>query len=77
MQIRVVDAAVQYDCHYDTGKSYILVIQNALHVPAMKHNLLPPFILQEAGIAVKETPKIHVDEPTINDHSLLFPETGL
>ena len=75
MQIRVVDAAVQYDCQY-TGKSYILVIRNALHVPAMKHNLLPPFILREAGIVVQETPKIHVDEPTINDHLLLFPETG-
>ena len=75
MQIRVVDAAVQYDCQY-TGKSYILVIRNALHVPSMKHNLLPPFVLRQAGIVVKETPKIHVDEPTAEDHSMTFPETG-
>ena len=75
MQIRVINAAVQYDCVY-TGKSYILVIRNALHVPSMKHSLLPPFILREAGSMVNETPKIHVDEPTIDDHSITFPETG-
>jgi hypothetical protein len=75
MQIRVVDAAVQYDCPH-TGTKDILVIRNALLVPSMKHNLLPPFILREAGLMVKDTPKLHVDEPTIDDHSILFPETG-
>ena len=76
MQIRVVDAAVQYDRQY-TGKSYILVIRNALHVPSMKHNLLSPFVLRQVGIVVKETPKMHVDEPTAEDHSMTFPETGV
>jgi hypothetical protein len=75
MKLRVVDAAVQYDCQY-SGTSYILVIRNALHVPAMKHNLLPPFILRQAGTVLRETPKIHVDEPTVADHSITFPETG-
>jgi hypothetical protein len=75
MKIRVVDAAVQYDCEH-TGASYILVIRNALHVPSMKHNLLPPFILRQAGMVVNEVPKIHVNEPTIEDHSISFPETG-
>jgi hypothetical protein len=72
MQIKVVDAAVQYDCPY-TGTSYILVLRN---VPSMRHNLLPPFILRQAGLNVKEVPKIHVDEPTTADHSITFPETG-
>ena len=40
---------------------YILVIRNALHVPSMKNNRLPPFVLREAGIRVKDTPKISVD----------------
>jgi hypothetical protein len=75
MQIKVVDAAVQYECPY-TGTSYILVLRNALHVPSMRHNLLPPFILRQAGLNVKEVPKIHVDEPTTADHSITFPETG-
>jgi hypothetical protein len=75
MQIKVVDAAVQYKCPY-TGTSYILVLHNALHVPSMRHNLLPPFILRQAGLNVKEVPKIHVDEPTTADHLITFPETG-
>jgi hypothetical protein len=44
MQLRIVDAAVQYDCPYN-GQSYILVIRNMLYVPSMRNNLLPPFIL--------------------------------
>jgi hypothetical protein len=75
MQIKVVDAAVQYDCPY-TGTSYISVLRNAFHVPLMRHNLLPPLILQQAGLNVKEVPKIHVNEPTIADHSITFPKTG-
>ncbi len=75
MQLRIVDAAVQYDCPYN-GMSYILVIRNTLYVPSMKNNLLPPFILRQAGIKLNDTPKILVDDPTIEDHSLLFPETG-
>ena len=53
MQVPIMDAAVQYDCPYD-GISYILMIQNALHVLSMmKNNLLPPFVLREAGSRVK------------------------
>jgi hypothetical protein len=75
MQIKVVDAAVQYDCPYTGTSAYILVLPNALHVPSMRHNLLPPFILRQAGLNVKEVPKIHVDEPTTADHSITFPKT--
>jgi hypothetical protein len=75
MQLRIVDAAVQYDCPY-SGKSYILVLRNTLYVPSMKHNLLPPFVLREAGIKLNDTPKFQLDDPTIEEHSMLFPETG-
>jgi hypothetical protein len=75
MQLPIVDAAVQYDCRYN-GRSYILVIRNALHVPSMKNNLLPPFVMREAGLKVYDIPKIQVTEPSIEDHSLSFPETG-
>jgi hypothetical protein len=75
MQLPIVDAAIQYDCPYD-GQSYILIIRNALHVPAMKNNLLPPFVMREAGIQVFDTPKIQMTDPTIEDHSICFPETG-
>ena len=42
MKVPLVDAAVRYDCPFD-GRVYILLIQNALYVPSMDYNLLPPF----------------------------------
>jgi hypothetical protein len=74
MTIPIVDAAVSYQCPYD-GRLYILVIRNALHVPSMQNNLLPPFVMREAGIRVTDTPKIQTIEPTEEDHSIYFPET--
>jgi hypothetical protein len=75
MQVPIVDAAVLYECPYN-GITYVLVIRNALYVPAMKNNLLPPFMLREAGVKVHEQPKIHSDDPMVDDHSISFPETG-
>jgi hypothetical protein len=74
MQIPIVDAAVKYDCPFD-GQTYILVIRNALLVPSMNNNLIPPFVMREAGIKVMDTPKIQTLEPTEEDHSIYFPET--
>jgi hypothetical protein len=42
----------------------------------MEHNLIPPFVMREAGIVINDTPKIHVKDPTIEDHSLYFEETN-
>eukprot|EP00979_Chaetoceros_neogracilis_P007249 scaffold1521_cov271-Chaetoceros_neogracile.AAC.57 len=42
--VPIVDAANAYDCPI-TLKTYIIVCHNALYVPAMDHNLVPPFIL--------------------------------
>lgn len=66
MEIPIVDAAVLYECPYN-GEMYILVIRNALYVPAMRHNLLPPFILREHGVQVSEVPKIQTKDPTTED----------
>jgi hypothetical protein len=74
MQLHIVDAAVKYESPYD-GTEYILVIRNALHVPSMQNNLIPPFMMQEAGIIVSDTPKIQVPNPTEEHHSIYFPET--
>lgn len=67
-----MDVAIAYDCLF-TNECYILVFHNALSVPSMEHNLILPFIMREAGIQGNEAPKIHVDNPTVNDHSLFFP----
>jgi hypothetical protein len=73
MQVPIVDAAIQYECPY-SGTSYILVIRNALHVWSMKNNLLPPFLLREAGLQVCDTPKIQVDNPSVDNHAICFPD---
>ena len=74
MDIPLVHAAVQYDCPY-SGKAYVLVIRNALYVSTMTHNLIPPFIMREAGISVNDVAKIHVENPTSMDHAVVFKDT--
>ena len=39
----------------------------------MEHNLIPPFLMREAGIEVNDTPKIHSENPQVEDHSVYFP----
>ena len=70
-----VDAALQYDNPYN-GQLYILVIRDALYVLVMSNNLLSPFMLREAGVWVIDVPKIHVKDPTENNHNITFVETG-
>jgi hypothetical protein len=50
MKINIVDAAIQYDCPY-TDEQYILDIRNALLVPPMQNNLIPP-LRDEGGRSV-------------------------
>ena len=70
----IVDAAVQYDYTY-TGQAYILVLRNALHVPAMKNHLMPPFILRETGLRVSDTPKTNSNNHDVSDRSIYFKDT--
>lgn len=71
LTLKLIDAVVKYDCPYK-GSSQLLLMRNALHVPSMENNLIPPFIMREAGVQVSDTPKIHVREPTLDDHALYF-----
>jgi len=72
-QVSIVDAAVSCNCPV-TDKECVLMMHDALHVPAMTNNLMPPFIMREAGVIVNSTPKMQVKEPTIEDHSTCFEE---
>eukprot|EP00957_Ditylum_brightwellii_P076246 5795935-Ditylum_brightwellii.AAC.2 len=49
MKVRLVDAALKYDCPH-TDKTHILLVRNTFHVTSMDHNLIPPFVLRETGI---------------------------
>jgi hypothetical protein len=73
MEVPLVDAEVRYD---RDGRVYIRFIQNALYVPSLDHKLLPSFMMREAGVIVKDTPKIQLNDPSEEDHALTFPETG-
>ena len=75
ISVELVDAALKYECPY-SGKVKILIIRRGLHVPSMTHDLLPPFMLREAGIHINEVPKIHVASPTEKHHAITFQETN-
>jgi hypothetical protein len=75
-EVPIVDAAIMYECPY-SGKEYILLLRNALHVPSMDNNLIPPFVMREAGLIVNDVPKIHLREPTVDDHAILFDDCDL
>ena len=75
MTAKLVDGVLLCDCPY-SGKSYVLVVQNAIHVPSMANNLIPPFMMREARIMVNEKAKIHEDDPKDSDHSIMFNSTG-
>ena len=50
VQVPIVDAVIAYEDEYQAGKIYYLVVRNALYVETMKHNLIPPFVMREAGL---------------------------
>ena len=75
ISVELVDAALKYECPY-SGEIKILIIRRGLHVPSVTHNLLPPFMLREAGITINEVPKIHVSLPTEEHHAIIFQETN-
>ena len=75
LTVPLVDAMVKYGNPYN-GKSYILVLCNALYVPSMDNNLIPPFMLREMGVTVSDVPKIHKEDATVDDHAITFVETG-
>ena len=71
-EVPVVHAAVAYDCPI-TGNSTILIINNALYIREMEHNLLPPIMMRLNGLLADECPKFLCPNPTIETHSIFFP----
>jgi hypothetical protein len=47
--VEIVDAAIAYDGPI-LHVTYLLVMQKALLIPTMNHNLIPPFLIREAGL---------------------------
>ena len=75
-KVPIVDATIRYDCPY-SRETYLLIVKNALSVLAMYHNLIPPFIIREAGVDVKCVLKMQRKNPEEKDHSVYFKEDKL
>ena len=75
-KVPIVDAVVAYNFPY-SGKTYLLVMINALYIKGMKHHHIPPFILIEEGLTVSNVPKLYCDESTIEDYSIYDDKTKL
>ena len=71
--VPIVDGALAYDCPF-TGETYILIVRNALYIKHLQNNLIPPFIMREGGVTVNDVPKIHVENPSVENHSIAFPD---
>ena len=74
--VHIVDGACAYDCPR-TGQTYLLVMRNGLSIPQNENNLIPSFIMAEAGLDVNPVPKIHCKDLTVEDHSIYDAESGL
>ena len=68
-KVPIVHAVVAYDCTLQ-AKTFHLLFRNALHIPEINVNLLPPFIVREAGLQLNECPKFQAQDPTKNTHAL-------
>ena len=75
-QLPIVDAAVEYDCPL-SGRTILMVARKSLYVESRDHNLVPPFIMREAGLEMDERAKIHTPKPSKEHHSVYCREIDL
>ena len=69
--VTIVDGDLVYDCSC-TGKVCALVVRNTFHVPSMGYDLITPCTMRADSVIVHEVPKIHCEDPAIDDHCVLF-----
>ena len=75
-RIPINDVAIAYDCPY-LQQTFLLIIRNVLHVTSMHHNLILPFVMEEAGLEVDAKAKIHSKDLVVSNHSVHDPITTL
>ena len=63
-------------CKY-TGKTYILVIYNALYFRNIYTNLVLPVMMRLTGLDVDECPKFLSSKPTQSNHSVYVPVSDI
>ena len=55
----------------------MLVCKEALYVLEMKYNIIPPFLMREAGLIVDDLLQVQSLNPTKNHHSMHFPDENM
>ncbi len=74
--VEIGDVAIAYNDPMFL-QTYLLVMRNALLIPMMDHNLIPPSLIWLAGLQVDETPKHQLALPTVDNHAIYDSETGM
>jgi hypothetical protein len=74
--VEIGDVAMVYD-DPRMGVTYILVMRNALLIPTINHNLVPPFLVREAGLFLDKTPKCQAPTPSVMNHSIIDSDSGM
>jgi hypothetical protein len=74
--VEIGDAMVAYDDPI-LLRTYLLVMRNALLIKSMDHNLIPPFLIWEAGLLLDKIPKHQLEHPMIDNHAIVDPVTGM
>ena len=52
-------------------------MRNALLIPTMDNNLIPPFLIREAVFFLDETPECHAPTPSVTNHTIIDLDTGM
>jgi hypothetical protein len=73
--LNIVSAALAYD-DPATGRTLILILNQAIHIPTIDHNLINPIQLQLNDIKCDLCPKFLATSPTDTTHSLSIPDDG-
>ena len=66
--VPIVNAVVAYDFPH-TLETLIIFVRNVLYVHSMVNNLIPPFVMREAGLKVNDVPKIHIERQNLTNES--------
>jgi hypothetical protein len=74
--VKIGDVALVYNDPLSL-LTYLLVMRNALLIPMMDHNSIPPLLIRLAGLQVDETPKHQMASPTVDNHAIYDLETGM
>ena len=76
ISVEIVHALVIYECPY-TGEIYKLQLCNALDIQSIDCCLIHPIMMRLAGVMVDECPKFLSSKPSVENHSIYFPEENL